>query len=159
MYLDLMQLEDELDGLLHDFGYQVVDLQSAGYRGRSTFRLFIDRVDGEPVGIDDCASISGPVRLFLEKKGVYNQDSSLEVSSGGLDRVLKRSRDLERYLGSEVDVTSHDGQHRRTLRGELSSFNDDELVLTTIVAGGERSAQRILRSQVTQTRLVPHVEI
>lgn len=158
MYLDLLQLEDELDRLLYDFGYQVVDLQSAGFRSRRTIRLFIDRVDGAPVTIDDCAAVSSQVRLYLEKAGAFEGDTALEVSSGGLDRVLKRNRDFERYLGAEIAVTTYDGQQRRTVTGELSSFTDEVLVLTSPAAGGEKAALAIQRSQVTMARLVPHLE-
>lgn len=155
MYQDLMQLEDDLDKMLHDFGYQMVDLQSIGQKGRRAFRLFIDRVDAGPVTTGDCAAVSRQVKLYLESKNQFDDKSSLEVSSAGLDRVLKRPRDFERFLGSKVAVTWFDGQQRQTQQGELSSFTDDVLVLDP---GDEKPSVQIPRREVEKARLVPQVE-
>ena len=150
-----MQLEDELDRMLHDFGYQMVDLQSVGQKGRRAFRLFIDRVDGGPVTTGDCAAVSRQVQLYLESKNQFADNSTLEVSSAGLDRVLKRERDFERFLGSKAAVTWFDGQQRRTLQGELSSFTDEVLVMDP---GDGRPSVQIPRREVEKARLVPQVE-
>lgn len=156
MYQDLAQLEDELDGMLHDFGYQMVDLQSIGQRGKRAYRLFIDRVDAAPVKIEDCVAVSRQVRLYLEGKGLFNDDSGLEVSSAGLDRVLKRPRDFERFLGSKVQITWSDGQSRQTQIGELSSFTDEALLLSP---ESNKPSVRIPREQVEKARLIPQVEM
>src|SRR5687768_15492472 len=141
--------------MLHDFGYQMVDLQSVGQKGRRVYRLFIDRVDGAPVNTGDCAAVSRQVRLYLESKGKFGEDSSLEVGSPGLDRVLKRARDFERFLGSKVQVTWFDGQQRQTVSGELGSFTDDVLVLEP---GDGKPSVQIPRREVEKARLVPQVE-
>lgn len=159
MYTDILKLEEELDEFIYDFGYQTVDLQIAG-RGRDRlFRLFIDRVDGEPVTIDDCSAMASQVRLFLESKGVYNDKSSLEVSSGGLDRVIKRNRDYERYIGSDVRVSFYDGARKQSIEGELTTFTDDMLVITRKQGNSEPDSVRISRENVIRTNLVPHLEI
>jgi ribosome maturation factor RimP len=150
-----MQLEDDLDKMLHDFGYQMVDLQSVGQKGRRAFRLFIDRVDAAPVTTGDCAAASRQVRLYLEGKNQFDEKSTLEVSSAGLDRVLKRPRDFERFLGSKVAVTWFDGQQRQTLHGELSTFTDDMLVLDP---GDGKPSVQVPRREVEKARLVPQVE-
>ena len=150
-----MQLEDDLDKMLHDFGYQMVDLQSVGQKGRRAYRLFIDRVDGDPITTGDCAAVSRQVRLYLESKNQFDEKSTLEVSSAGLDRILKRERDFERFLGSKVAVTWFDGQKRQTLQGELSSFTDDVLLLDQ---GDSKPSVQIPRREVEKARLVPQVE-
>jgi ribosome maturation factor RimP len=175
MYTDLMQLEKELDEFLNDFGYQVVDIQLAGVRQNKTFRLFVDRASGERVTLDDCAALAPQVILFLEMKGVYNESSSLEVSSAGLDRVLKRNRDFERFLGREVKVTLREGSQKRSIVGELASFNDDILAITVSGPGKEESHKRaretpagtsqpsttmsIDRGSLERVSLIPKVEI
>jgi ribosome maturation factor RimP len=156
MYLDLLQLEGALDNLLYDFGYQVVDLQSVGQKGRRAYRLFIDRVDGQPVGIGDCAAVTRQVRLYLEGEGLYNEDSTLEVSSAGLDRILKRDRDFERYLGSQIQATYMGDAGKRTVSGELSSFTDEVLVVSPQQPG--EGSHSIPRSQVERVRLVPQID-
>jgi ribosome maturation factor RimP len=155
VYLDLIQLEGELDKLLYDFGYQVVDLQSVGQKGKRAYRLFIDRVDGQNVGIADCAAVSRQVRLYLEGEGLYNEDSRLEVSSAGLDRLLKHDRDFERFLGSKVQVSFNDGNSKRTITGELSSFTDDVLV---VMPENAETSITVPRNQLDKARLVPQLD-
>jgi ribosome maturation factor RimP len=158
MYTDLIQLENELDEFLYNFGYQVIDLQSAGLGKNRLFRLFIDRVDNAPTTVDDCSAIAPQVVLFLEQKKLYDDRCSLEVSSGGLDRLLKRDRDLERYLGSKIRVTVHEGSVKRTLEGELLSFTDDVVVVMPAEAAAEAKALMLARANVDRIRLVPQVE-
>lgn len=159
MHADLLQLEDELDELLHDYGYQLVDLQLARSGSRGVFRVFIDRVDRQPVTLDDCCAVSPQVQLFLEMKSLYTERTSLEVSSAGVNRVLKRNRDFERFLGERVKATYFEGRHRATIVGELSSFNDDVLVITPDEAAEPPEALTIRREDLTQVNVVPQLEI
>jgi ribosome maturation factor RimP len=160
MYTDVLQLEDELDKLLYDFGYQVVDLVIAGRTPNRVFRLFVDRVDGGPVTLGDCSSLSRQMALYLESRDLFDPHTcSLEVSSPGLDRILERPRDFERYLGAEVRVTHHDGVRKETITGELSSFNDDQLVLTQAGPDGTAPSRAIRLDSVDKVTLVPKVEL
>lgn len=158
MFVDVLQLEEELDQFLYDFGFQAVDMHIAGRGPSRVFRLFVEHVDGRPVTIDDLSSLSPPVKLFLETKGCYSDNSSLEVSSGGLDRVLKRNRDFERYLGSQVRVAYLAGPQKQVLVGELSSFTDEVLVITAM-AGGQPETHQLARDSVERVNLVPELEI
>jgi ribosome maturation factor RimP len=159
MYTDALQLEDELDKMLYDYGFQLADLQVMGRARGRTFRLFLDRVDGAPVTLADCAALSPQIELFLQSKRIYNEQCLLEVSSAGLDRVLKRDRDFERFLGSEIRVTFFVEGQRKTIEGELSSFTDEVLVVTPPPVKGEVTALQIERRNVERVHLVPHVEI
>lgn len=169
MYVDLLQLEEELDKFLYDFGFYVVDLKTAGMRGPGrTFRLFIEHVDQTPVTIDDCGAVARQVVLYLEMKGVYNDHCSLEVSSGGVDRILKRDRDFERFLGSLVKVRFFNGSKPESVTGALRSFTDEVLVVELEPGQlaqeqkGEPGASRMLqvpRAGLERVNLVPVLEI
>lgn len=157
MFMDVLQLEEELDEFLYDFGFQAVDMHIAGRGPSQVFRLFIERVDGQPVTIADCSTLAPQVVLFLEMKGAYGDNSSLEVSSGGLDRILKRDRDFERYIGREVKVAHMAGPHKEIITGELSSFTDEVLVITTST-GDQPQTHQIERGNLERVNLVPHLE-
>ena len=160
MYTDALQLEEELDKLLYDYGFQVVDLVVSGRMPHKTFRIFVDRVDGGRVTIADCSALSRQVALFLEAKGVYSRECSMELGSAGLDRVLKRPRDFERYLGREVKVTHHSGGQKETLTAELTSFNDEQLVLTPLGLGGPLTSVRsVALAEIDRVSLVPSIDM
>ena len=97
-------------------------------------------------------------------KGVYNDKTSLEVSSAGLDRILKRDRDFERYLGCEVKISMRDGTAKKSIVGELESFNDEILeAKPTKAAKGVASPVvmttiSVERGSLERVSLVPKVE-
>lgn len=93
----------DLNTLLGDavgrMGYELVDLEISS-RGK-LLRLFIDKPGG--VNIDDCAIVSEQVSHVLAVEHDVDYDR-LEVSSPGLDRVLKNARDFERFAGSKAQI-------------------------------------------------------
>ncbi len=81
---------------------------------RGLLRVFIDRPAGKgAVTVEDCAAVSNQLtHIFTVESIDYDR---LEVSSPGLDRVLKTVRDFERFAGQLVRVrlnTLVDGRKR-----------------------------------------------
>ncbi|MDR0379904.1 MAG: ribosome maturation factor RimP [Candidatus Accumulibacter sp.] len=124
--MDLFALiEKTTEGL----GFELVDIERSP-RGR-VLRVFIDRQDkAGGVDVEDCAQVSHQLSRVLAVENVdYDR---LEVSSPGLDRVLKKPADFVRFSGSEVDLRLRlaiDG--RRNFKGVLRGLQDDRLRLTT----------------------------
>jgi ribosome maturation factor RimP len=93
-----MDLQALLETTLTGLGYELVDLDRSG-RGR-LLRIFIDKPGG--VGVDDCATVSHHLMRVLAVENV-NYDR-LEVSSPGLDRLLKKERDFARFAGHKARI-------------------------------------------------------
>ena len=107
-------------------------------------RVFIDKEGG--IDIEDCQNLSERLEKLLDERDTVPESYILEVSSPGLDRVLKKPRDFEREHGKTVDVTLYeplDGQ--KLITGELASYDGKELFL----AGREP----ISKEKVAQVRL------
>lgn len=66
-------------------------------------RVYIDKAGG--IDIDDCARLSERLEEVLDREDFIPEAYILEVSSPGLDRVLRKPRDFEREHGKMVDVT------------------------------------------------------
>jgi len=78
-------------------GYELVDCERAG---RGLLRVFIDKPEG--ISVDDCQAVSNQLtRLFLVENVDYDR---LEVSSPGLDRLLKKETDFARFTGEKVQL-------------------------------------------------------
>ena len=93
-----MDLQEFLETTLTGLGYELVDLERSG-RGR-LLRIFIDKPDG--VGVDDCAAVSHHlIRVLAVENIAYDR---LEVSSPGLDRLLKKERDFARFAGCKARI-------------------------------------------------------
>jgi len=157
LYLSLPKLEDEIGKFVSRYGFDLVDFQvsSVSPRGRS-YRVFLDKLDTTKITIDDCVSVSLPLKMFLASLGVFDDNSKLEVSSPGLDRVLKRDKDLSRFTGSNIRVSFKDNGKKKTVVGKLDSF-DAERINLAFDGGTGISAIGIARSDVIEVRLVADV--
>ena len=111
-------------------GYELVDIEFSPASGRALLRIFIDRLDGATVTIDDCAQASRLVGAVLDEADPIGRAYDLEVSSPGFDRPLRTRAHFERFLGSEARVeleTAVEG--RKRFRGRLTAMAAEELLM------------------------------
>ncbi len=98
-------------------------------------RIYIDKPEG--ISLDDCEAYHRAIQPQLEQ---YDYDF-LEVSSPGVDRPLKKDRDFDRAIGSEVEVhlfKQLDGS--KLIQGVLADYTKTEIVLD--VSGEEKHILR-----------------
>ncbi|NUM87670.1 MAG: ribosome maturation factor RimP [Bdellovibrionales bacterium] len=112
------RIEALLAPQVKNLGFDLLDLEylAKGPEGGPVLRLFIERPGGEPITFDDCAAVDrglDPVLESSEFDRVLPQGFSLEVSSPGVDRPLRRPEDFERFRGNRVRVHTF-----RALRAE-----------------------------------------
>ena len=89
--------------IVSDMGYEIADVEYKKEGNDYFLRVFIDKEEGY-IGIDDCEKVSKLLSDKLDEKDPISEAYILEVCSPGLDRKLKRDKDFNRFLGSEVDV-------------------------------------------------------
>ncbi len=110
----------------------IVDVSySKNEDGDYSLCYYIDKDGG--VGIDDCEAFSRAVEEILDRDNVISDKYVLEVSSPGVDRVLKKEREFNYYKGREVDVKLYaplDGVKEFT--GVLGDYLDGKI---TVVYG------------------------
>lgn len=142
----MLDLHTLLEKSLEQIGYELVDLEISG-RGK-LIRLFIDKPGG--VNIDDCALVSEQVSNLLAVEHDVDYDR-LEVSSPGLDRVLKKESDFTRFAGNRVQLKVRvpvDG--RKNFTGILRGVDKDMVQLET-----EAGLQGFAMSNIDKARLSP----
>ena len=103
--IDLKALEDLLRPAVDAQGYELVSVAWVREQVGTVFRLIIDRLPGQGyVSHEDCVRVSREVSALLDVHEVLPGDYSLEVSSPGIDRPLKRSADFARFVGERAKV-------------------------------------------------------
>ena len=134
-------------GLLAD-GLELVDVEFKKEGKNWILRIYIDREGG--VTLADCQKVSRLAGDLIEVEEVIEPVYTLEVSSPGLNRVLKKEKDFLKYSGKKIYVQCHapmDG--RKKFTGILTGFIDQSIHLE--VDGQQHT---IPLSQVAKANLV-----
>lgn len=88
--------------VVEEKGCTLWDVEYVKEAGEWFLRLYIDKPGG--VGIDDCEAVSRPVSDLLDEADPIQGSYTFEVSSAGLERVLRRPEHFAACLGQKVDV-------------------------------------------------------
>jgi len=152
----LTEVEALVAPVLRAHGLVLVDLEWRPGGRRSVLRFSIDkaaaavREPGKGLSITDCQRFSEEVADLLDVADLITGSYDLEVSSPGLDRELKKERELRWAVGRAVHCWVREPQDGRTeFSGHLRAVTEDALVLEE--AGGR--VRELPRSHLTKARL------
>ncbi len=109
----------------------VVDVELAGASRAPLLRVYLDHASPEdgPIDLGELAKANSWVDAAVEETGLFSGPFTLEVSSPGLARPLRRERDFARYVGERAQVKMAGFSGRRSYTGEIVSVGDGALVL------------------------------
>lgn len=146
-----MDLNTLIETTVSGLGYELVDIEMSP-RGR-TIRVFIDAPAKETgIDVEDCARVSNQLTRVFE---VDNVDfDRLEISSPGLDRVVKKVEDFTRFAGQDIQIKvriPHGG--RRNFQGELLGCKDGKVGLRL-----EKDDVELEFTNIEKARLVPRFD-
>jgi ribosome maturation factor RimP len=126
--MEAKEIETLITPVVDQEGGEIVDLQWRREGHQWILRLFIDKPNG--ITLDDCALFSDRVGAFLDEKNAIEQSYVLEISSPGLDRVIKKDKDFEKFAGKAVKVRikiAENGQ--RKFSGILKGLQDGKVAV------------------------------
>jgi ribosome maturation factor RimP len=137
--INLLEIAKLAEAVASGQGYELVDAEWKHELGGFVLRVFIDRpllrsqagsaatqVTTEAtsgVSLDDCTKVSRELSAVLDVENTIPEGVhyTLEVSSPGLNRPLKREADFQRFVGKKAKIrTKHPvGEARRNFSGTL----------------------------------------
>ena len=134
-----MAVTDRIDALAAPLCDRVgVELLDVEYEG-GVVRLVVDHPDG--VGMDAIASVTREMSRALDHEDPIAGTYTLEVTSPGLERPLKRPEHFIRSLGAEVTIKTAPGvEGDRRVAGVLASADESGIVVRA--AGGDERSLR-----------------
>jgi ribosome maturation factor RimP len=154
--------------LLAGLGYELVDVEYAATRSEATVRVYIDWPEGkmpperaavpddgtrafDGIGVEDCERVSRELSALLDVEDPIAVPYQLEVSSPGMDRILRTAAHYLRHVGQRVAVELAAPRNgRRRFTGELVRADDVEFELNV-----DGAMVTIRYSEVGKTRLAP----
>lgn len=130
--MDKDALEKKVAGIIEPvinaLGMELDNLELASSRGRVILRVFIDKDGG--VTIDDCELVSREIGTVLDVEDPIQRGYTLEVSSPGLDRPLKKPADFKKSSGRKARVVTHEPIDKQTFFvGDITDAGDNEVIL------------------------------
>ena len=127
------RVSDLAERLVSSLGMELVEVEYKREGRDMVLRLFLDKDGG--VTLDDCSAVSRELSEILDVEDVVQGNYTLEVSSPGLNRPLKKEADFERYRGRLVKVRTfellpdEEGNRRKTFLGDLEGLADGIVTL------------------------------
>lgn len=98
--------------------------------GKNYFlRIFIDKDTG--IDLNDCEKVNNEISGLLDEADYIKEQYFLEVSSPGIERIIRKDKHLSQNIGKEIEVSlfKKDENGNKNYTGILKSFNKDEIIL------------------------------
>jgi len=150
--LSVNKLNELLQPLVEDLGYEFIGLEYSSNPKHSVLRIYIDHENG--VGVEDCETVSREAAALLDVKDPIRSQYNLEVSSPGLDRPLFTAAHYQEFEGCIAQVNLFaplDG--RRKFSGPILGADE-----TSVHIEQDGSEVTLDLSNVVKARLVPDYE-
>ena len=133
--------------VVEEAGCELWDVEYVREAGTWFLRIYIDKEGG--VDILDCEKVSRALSDLLDEADPIEGSYTLEVSSAGAERPLKRPGDFERFMGSPVAVKLYKAKNgRKEFAGVLAGYENGDV---TIAVGD--AAMTFTKDEVALCRL------
>ena len=125
------QIIDALEARAAERGVDVVDVEVVGATKAPCVRVRIDHADESlpTITLDEVTEETEWISAALDELDPIPSSFTLEVSSPGLARPLRKPRDFERFAGSTVALSLVPGEGRRRYTGTLLGIEDGTVSL------------------------------
>ena len=123
------KVEKKLKPIIENLGYSLYDVLYEKEGKDYYLRIIIDKQG--TIDIKDCEIVNDAINDVLDEEDYIKQQYYLEVSSPGLERVLRKKEHFLKQIGNEVMVKLFKPiDKEKELKGILKEYNDNELILT-----------------------------
>ncbi|WP_290771018.1 ribosome maturation factor RimP [Anaerofustis sp.] len=126
-----MKVTDRVEALSEDILRQneceLVDIEFKKEGNNKVLRLYIERIEGK-VNLDDISNVTRLLSKLLDEEDFIEEEYILEVSSPGVNRVIKKEKDFVKFTGSKVDVALFKPiDKRKKFTGILEGYKDNNI--------------------------------
>lgn len=131
----MAKIEEKVEELIKDkienIGYSLYDVEYAKEGPNYYLRIYIDSPKG--IDLNDCEKVSNEINDVLDEANYIKEQYYLEVSSPGIERILRKDNHLEQNIGNQVEVKlfKKDEKGNKSYIGELKAFDADTVTIET----------------------------
>lgn len=146
----MANIEEKVEKLVKEpiekIGYKLYDVEYSK-EGKDYFlRIFIDKDNG--IDLNDCEKVNNAISDILDEANYIKEQYFLEVSSPGIERILRKDKHLEENIGEEINIRlfKKDENGLKEYQGILKKFDNEFIELQDSV--------KIERKNISQIKKV-----
>ncbi|MFQ9264101.1 MAG: ribosome maturation factor RimP [Clostridia bacterium] len=138
-----------VEPIIEKIGYELYDVEYAKEGKNYFLRIFIDSEKG--IDLNDCEKVNDAITDILDTENYIKDQYFLEISSPGIERVLRKDKHLEKNIGTDINVKlfKKDENGKKEYLGKLKEYNQNEIVIEQ-----EEKEIKIERKNISQIKTV-----
>ena len=138
-----------VEPIIEKIGYELYDVEYAKEGKNYFLRIFIDKEKG--IDLNDCEKVNDAITDILDTENYIKDQYFLEISSPGIERVLRKDKHLEKNIGTDINVKlfKKDENGKKEYLGKLKEYNQNEIVIEQ-----EEKEIKIERKNISQIKTV-----
>lgn len=123
------KVEKLVEPIIEKIGYELYDVEYAKEGKNYFLRIFIDNEKG--IDLNDCEKVNDAITDILDEENYIKEQYFLEVSSPGIERVLRKDKHLEQNIGEQINIKlfKKDENGKKEYLGKLKEFDDLKIVI------------------------------
>ena len=102
----MASIEEKIESLvtkpINNLGYDVYDVQYVKEGKDYYLRIFIDKQEG--IDLNDCEKVNNEINNLLDEADYIKDQYFLEISSPGIERILRKDKHLKDNIGKMIEV-------------------------------------------------------
>lgn len=119
------KVEILLEPIITNLGYDLYDVRYEKEGKDYYLRIIIDKPEG--IDINDCENVNNNINDILDEADYIKEQYFLEVSSPGIERILRKSKHFINQIGNEISIKLFKPiEKSKELVGVLEDFNEEE---------------------------------
>lgn len=130
----MSKIEDKVEELVKEpiekLGYSIYDVIYAKEGKDNYLKIFIDNDAG--ISLDDCEKVNNEITDMLDEANYIKEQYFLEISSPGIERVIRKDKHLQQNIGNEIEIktfTAIDEKKTKEITGILKSFDEENITI------------------------------
>lgn len=143
------KVEKLLEPIIEKIGYELYDVEYAKEGKNYFLRIFIDNEKG--IDLNDCEKVNNEITEILDKEDYIKEQYFLEVSSPGIERILRKDKHLQQNIGEQVNIKlfKKDENGAKEYIGELKQFDEQNIIISQ-----EKKEVKIERKNIAQIKTI-----
>ncbi len=146
----MAKIEEKVESLVKEkiekVGYELYDVLYVKEGSNKILRIVIDSENG--ISLDDCEKVNNEIKEIIDEANPIEEQYFLEISSPGIERLLRKDWQLKKFKGAEVNIKlfKKDENGKKEYIGTLGEVTENTLDVE--VDGQNVTIDRKIISQV-----------